>query len=156
MESPHYESKFIYNKPRIPKKERCSPPWKPIEQVDLDLYYRSIEREQSDMDTSDYYFGTPPEKKDSFDMFFYAISSSVKSLPPKLAAEVKSRISQVIAEFELRSICEQEAQEKVDQSIISNQETSVIDTGLNVESNQKSTDDGTLVTQYVYSYQPKP
>lgn len=47
-------------------------------------------------------------KKDNFDLFFEYISMSVKSLPPKLATELKGQISQLIAEFELRAIREKE------------------------------------------------
>lgn len=110
-------------------------------------------------------------KKDHFDLFFEAISASVKNLPPKLAAEVKSRVSQVIAEFELRAICEREAQQKVQQQqsvvTIPTQVTSVvtIDPVITTETNnventtssqnQQSTDCSSTVTQYVYAYQQK-
>ncbi|XP_054726490.1 protein suppressor of variegation 3-7-like [Anastrepha obliqua] len=49
--------------------------------------------------------------KDTFDLFFDSVCATVKALPPKLGAEVKGRISQLIAEFELRAICEREAQQ---------------------------------------------
>uniref|UniRef100_A0A1B0AGQ4 BESS domain-containing protein n=1 Tax=Glossina pallidipes TaxID=7398 RepID=A0A1B0AGQ4_GLOPL len=51
-------------------------------------------------------------QKDSFDLFFESMSCTVKALPPKLAAEVKSRVSQLVAEFELRAILERESCEK--------------------------------------------
>ncbi|XP_030370075.1 uncharacterized protein LOC115620795 [Scaptodrosophila lebanonensis] len=47
--------------------------------------------------------------RDSYDLFFESACASIKSLPPKLAAEAKSRISQIITEFELRAINEEEA-----------------------------------------------
>lgn len=111
----------------------------------------------------------PLQPKDSFDMFFEAISATVKSLPPKLAAEVKSRVSQVIAEFELRAICEKEAQEKAQQQSVIAIPTQVanvvtidpvITTGssivdANVGSQQTITPAPSTVTQYVYSYQQK-
>lgn len=53
----------------------------------------------------------PNCRKDSFDLFFEYISMSVKSLPPKLATELKNQISQLIAEFELRAIREAELNE---------------------------------------------
>lgn len=49
---------------------------------------------------------TPP--RNSYDLFFESACISVKSLPPKLAAEAKSRISQIITEFEIRAISQQE------------------------------------------------
>ncbi|XP_067617436.1 protein suppressor of variegation 3-7-like [Eurosta solidaginis] len=51
------------------------------------------------------------QNKDTFDLFFDSVCASVKELPPKLGAELKGRISQLVAEFELRAICEREAQE---------------------------------------------
>lgn len=115
---------------------------------------------------------TPPQpKKDHFDLFFEAISASVKNLPPKLAAEVKSRVSQVIAEFELRAICEREAQQKAQQQqsvvTIPTQVTSVvtIDPVISTETNnvvnttssqnQQNAECNSTVTQYVYAYQQK-
>lgn len=52
-----------------------------------------------------------PMQRDSYDLFFESACISIKSLPPKLAAEAKSRISQIITEFELRAISEEEAQQ---------------------------------------------
>ncbi|XP_017088724.2 protein suppressor of variegation 3-7 [Drosophila bipectinata] len=46
--------------------------------------------------------------RNSYDLFFESACISVKSLPPKLAAEAKSRISQIITEFEIRAISQQE------------------------------------------------
>lgn len=54
----------------------------------------------------------PMQQRDSYDLFFESACISIKSLPPKLAAEAKSRISQIITEFELRAISEQEAQQE--------------------------------------------
>ncbi|XP_034486376.1 protein suppressor of variegation 3-7 [Drosophila innubila] len=48
------------------------------------------------------------QQRDSYDLFFESACISIKSLPPKLAAEAKSRISQIITEFELRAISEEE------------------------------------------------
>lgn len=53
----------------------------------------------------------PIMQRDSYDLFFESACISIKSLPPKLAAEAKSRISQIITEFELRAISEEEAQQ---------------------------------------------
>ncbi|KAM7360276.1 uncharacterized protein ACRADG_004515 [Cochliomyia hominivorax] len=124
-------------------------------------------------DINDYFYSHPPPphqtKKDHFDLFFEAISASVKNLPPKLAAEVKSRVSQVIAEFELRAICEKEAQEKAQQQsvvTIPTQVTSVvtIDPVITTENNavnssssanQQNSECTPTVTQYVYAYQQK-
>lgn len=53
----------------------------------------------------------PVIQRDSYDLFFESACISIKSLPPKLAAEAKSRISQIITEFELRAISEEEAQQ---------------------------------------------
>ncbi|XP_060646752.1 protein suppressor of variegation 3-7 [Drosophila nasuta] len=50
--------------------------------------------------------------RDSYDLFFESACISIKSLPPKLGAEAKSRISQIITEFEIRAISEQEAQQE--------------------------------------------
>lgn len=62
---------------------------------------------------------TSIQKRDSYDLFFESACISIKSLPPKLAAEAKSRISQIITEFELRAISEEEAQqEKEKQQIV--------------------------------------
>ncbi|XP_065354232.1 protein suppressor of variegation 3-7 [Calliphora vicina] len=117
-------------------------------------HFKSMEYDRR----GDYYYSTPsPPKKDSFDLFFDSISATVKNLPPKLAAEVKSKVSQVIAEFELRAICEQEAQDKAQQSIVTipTQVASVItvDPSINTNHSEQQTVDG--VTHYVYAYQPK-
>ncbi|KAH8417575.1 hypothetical protein KR222_002031, partial [Zaprionus bogoriensis] len=48
--------------------------------------------------------------RDSLDLFFDSICSTVKSLPPKLATEGKIRVMQLIGELELRAINEREAQ----------------------------------------------
>lgn len=51
-----------------------------------------------------------PPARDSLDLFFDSICSTVKSLPPKLATEGKVRVMQLIGELELRAISEREAQ----------------------------------------------
>ncbi|XP_017141372.1 protein suppressor of variegation 3-7 [Drosophila miranda] len=51
----------------------------------------------------------PVQQRNSYDLFFESACISVKGLPPKLAAEAKSRISQIITEFEIRAISEEEA-----------------------------------------------
>ncbi|EDV54161.1 protein suppressor of variegation 3-7 isoform X2 [Drosophila erecta] len=53
----------------------------------------------------------PVPQRNSYDLFFESACISVKGLPPKLAAEAKSRISQIITEFEIRAISEMEEQE---------------------------------------------
>ena len=121
--------------------------------------YKNVEQENG---LPEFYYGTPsyisPIKKDSFDLFFESISASVKNLPPKLAAEVKSKVSQVIAEFELRAICEKEAEEKAQQSVGGNGSSQVanllaIDSTINSNSQHQNVDGE--VTHYVYTYQPK-
>uniref|UniRef100_A0A6P4FEQ0 Uncharacterized protein LOC108048057 n=1 Tax=Drosophila rhopaloa TaxID=1041015 RepID=A0A6P4FEQ0_DRORH len=54
----------------------------------------------------------PIPQRNSYDLFFESACVSVKGLPPKLAAEAKSRISQIITEFEIRAISEIEAQQE--------------------------------------------
>ncbi|KAH8310355.1 hypothetical protein KR044_000887, partial [Drosophila immigrans] len=46
----------------------------------------------------------PPREKNHVDLFFESVSSSVKALSPKLAAEAKMRVSQLICELELRAL----------------------------------------------------
>lgn len=107
--------------------------------------------------SGDYYYSlSSTPKKDSFDLFFDSISATVKNLPPKLAAEVKSKVSQVIAEFELRAICEKEAQEKAKQSATSvpAQLTSVV----NVDISDRTANEQHVVDEvshYVYTYPQK-
>ncbi|KAH8288731.1 hypothetical protein KR054_008824, partial [Drosophila jambulina] len=49
----------------------------------------------------------PPQKeKNHVDLFFESVSSSVKALSPKLIAEAKMRVSQLICELELRGLKE--------------------------------------------------
>ncbi|KAH8346655.1 hypothetical protein KR084_007595 [Drosophila pseudotakahashii] len=55
---------------------------------------------------------SPAPHRNSYDLFFESACISVKGLPPKLAAEAKSRISQIITEFEIRAISELEAQQE--------------------------------------------
>ncbi|KAH8278589.1 hypothetical protein KR018_005709 [Drosophila ironensis] len=54
---------------------------------------------------------TPSPQRNSYDLFFESACITVKSLPAKLAAEAKSRISQIITEFEIRAISQQEEQQ---------------------------------------------
>lgn len=46
----------------------------------------------------------PPKEKNHVDLFFESVSSSVKALSPKLVAEAKMRVSQLICELELRAL----------------------------------------------------
>ncbi|XP_037729464.1 protein suppressor of variegation 3-7 [Drosophila subpulchrella] len=48
----------------------------------------------------------PPKEKNHVDLFFESVSSSVKALSPKLVAEAKMRVSQLICELELRGLRE--------------------------------------------------
>ncbi|XP_039948237.1 protein suppressor of variegation 3-7-like [Bactrocera neohumeralis] len=81
--------------------------------------FKLLKRVDRDRNTLNEYYlirrkqHSPPiqQAKDTFDLFFDSVCATVKTLPPKLGAEVKGRISQLIAEFELRAICEREAQE---------------------------------------------
>ncbi|XP_054746617.1 protein suppressor of variegation 3-7-like isoform X1 [Anastrepha obliqua] len=50
-----------------------------------------------------------PKEKNHVDLFFESVSSSVKALSPKLIAETKMRVSQLICELELRALTENEA-----------------------------------------------
>ncbi|EDV91567.1 GH20362 [Drosophila grimshawi] len=51
----------------------------------------------------------PPREKNHVDLFFDSVSSSVKALSPKLVAEAKMRVSQLICELELRALKENSA-----------------------------------------------
>ncbi|XP_017058605.1 uncharacterized protein LOC108099541 [Drosophila ficusphila] len=51
-------------------------------------------------------------QSNSYDLFFESACITVKGLPPKLAAEAKSRISQIITEFEIRAISDMEAKKE--------------------------------------------
>lgn len=46
----------------------------------------------------------PQREKNHVDLFFESVSSSVKALSPKLVAEAKMRVSQLICELELRAL----------------------------------------------------
>lgn len=46
----------------------------------------------------------PHREKNHVDLFFESVSSSVKALSPKLVAEAKMRVSQLICELELRAL----------------------------------------------------
>lgn len=52
---------------------------------------------------------SPKKEKNHVDLFFESVSSSVKALSPKLIAETKMRVSQLICELELRALTENEA-----------------------------------------------
>ncbi|XP_067628059.1 protein suppressor of variegation 3-7-like [Eurosta solidaginis] len=52
---------------------------------------------------------SPPKEKNHVDLFFESVSSSVKALSPKLIAETKMRVSQLICELELRALTENES-----------------------------------------------
>ncbi|ALC47583.1 CG34149 [Drosophila busckii] len=51
----------------------------------------------------------PTREKNHVDLFFDSVSSSVKALSPKLIAEAKMRVSQLICELELRGLTEDSA-----------------------------------------------
>ncbi|XP_018799131.1 PREDICTED: protein suppressor of variegation 3-7-like [Bactrocera latifrons] len=74
-----------------------------------------IQKDKNDlMDSFRELMGTPgqqsPKKeKNHVDLFFESVSSSVKALSPKLIAETKMRVSQLICELELRALTENEA-----------------------------------------------
>lgn len=51
---------------------------------------------------------SPKIEKNHVDLFFESVSSSVKALSPKLIAETKMRVSQLICELELRALTENE------------------------------------------------
>ncbi|XP_017478419.1 PREDICTED: protein suppressor of variegation 3-7-like [Rhagoletis zephyria] len=102
--------------------------------------------------------------RDTFDLFFDSVCATVKSLPPKLGAEVKGRISQLIAEFELRAICEREAQEATSlPSTTSENSTMVVgatttlqqETTPSVTQESAVIDPTTGVPHIVYTFQPK-
>ncbi|XP_037885345.1 protein suppressor of variegation 3-7-like isoform X1 [Glossina fuscipes] len=50
-----------------------------------------------------------PKEKNHVDLFFESVSSSVKALSPKLIAETKMRVSQLICEMEIRALNERDA-----------------------------------------------
>lgn len=54
----------------------------------------------------------PPKEKNHVDLFFESVSSSVKALSPKLIAEAKMRVSQLICELELRGLKENSPSEE--------------------------------------------
>uniref|UniRef100_A0A1A9VKN2 BESS domain-containing protein n=1 Tax=Glossina austeni TaxID=7395 RepID=A0A1A9VKN2_GLOAU len=49
------------------------------------------------------------KEKNHVDLFFESVSSSVKALSPKLIAETKMRVSQLICEMEIRALNERDA-----------------------------------------------
>lgn len=52
----------------------------------------------------------PLKEKNHVDLFFESVSSSVKALSPKLIAEAKMRVSQLICELELRGLRDNDEQ----------------------------------------------
>ncbi|XP_075168238.1 uncharacterized protein LOC142240412 [Haematobia irritans] len=125
-------------------------------------YTTSITPRSGDRSMNDYYYSPRQPLKDSFDLFFESAAASVKSLPPKLAAELKSRVSQLLSEFELRAICEKEAQEKAAAStahVTTITPTVAVDQALcpttSSTDSTNATTEGQAIAHYVYSYQPK-
>ncbi|XP_073818129.1 uncharacterized protein [Musca autumnalis] len=57
----------------------------------------------------------PPKEKNHVDLFFESVSSSVKALSPKMIAEAKMRVSQLICELELRALTENDQQQQQQQ-----------------------------------------
>ncbi|XP_075149080.1 uncharacterized protein LOC142223125 [Haematobia irritans] len=55
---------------------------------------------------------SPPREKNHVDLFFESVSSSVKALSPKLIAEAKMRVSQLICELELRALTENDVHQQ--------------------------------------------
>lgn len=110
---------------------------------------------------------SPPiqQSKDTFDLFFDSVCATVKTLPPKLGAEVKGRISQLIAEFELRAICEREAQEcSITMPSTTTEDTAMVvaattthpqEVTASVTQESAVIDPNTGVPHIVYSFQPK-
>ncbi|KAH8346656.1 hypothetical protein KR084_007594, partial [Drosophila pseudotakahashii] len=62
----------------------------------------------------------PPKEKNHVDLFFESVSSSVKALSPKLVAEAKMRVSQLICELELRGLKENSPQEAMNPHPLAN------------------------------------
>lgn len=62
----------------------------------------------------------PPKEKNHVDLFFESVSSSVKALSPKLVAEAKMRVSQLICELELRALKDNSPNGNVDIGMPSN------------------------------------
>ncbi|XP_037730158.1 protein suppressor of variegation 3-7 [Drosophila subpulchrella] len=79
----------------------------------LGAYFQRLTSQRGEVTSSDLASPNPPAlQRNSYDLFFESACISVKGLPPKLAAEAKSRISQIITEFEIRAISEMEAQQE--------------------------------------------
>ncbi|XP_017023542.1 uncharacterized protein [Drosophila kikkawai] len=77
----------------------------------LGAYLQKLNSQQEDITTSPASAplapstpSAPVQQRCSYDLFFESACITVKNLPPKLAAEAKSRISQIISEFEIRAI----------------------------------------------------
>ncbi|XP_013098060.1 protein suppressor of variegation 3-7 [Stomoxys calcitrans] len=136
------------------------------QKVERDSSFTSTPR-SADRSMNDFYYMPRQPPKDSFDLFFESAAASVKSLPPKLAAELKSRVSQLLSEFELRAICEKEAQEKAAAAgpqqhvtTISTPVAVTVDPSLCTSSSTEPTrvtqvDGQQPIAHYVYSYQAK-
>ena len=54
------------------------------------------------------FVSTTAKDRNHVDLFFESVSSSVKALTPKLVAEAKMRVSQLICELELRALTDTE------------------------------------------------
>ncbi|XP_016960965.1 uncharacterized protein LOC108031769 [Drosophila biarmipes] len=79
----------------------------------LGAYFQKLSSQRETSTSPDAAPPNPPApQRNSYDLFFESACISVKGLPPKLAAEAKSRISQIITEFEIRAISEMEAQQE--------------------------------------------
>ncbi|XP_073819125.1 ravus isoform X2 [Musca autumnalis] len=156
---------------KLPKSEKSTFQFSTPDRIEQNISTKthSIKKEQERLrEMSDFFYMPRQQPKDSFDLFFESAAASVKSLPPKLAAELKSRVSQLLSEFELRAICEKEAQEKAaasagTQSItaITSPMTVAVDRTICSSTEQTSVaanqqlQDQQPIAHYVYSYQPK-
>ncbi|XP_013097461.1 protein suppressor of variegation 3-7 [Stomoxys calcitrans] len=69
---------------------------------------------------------SPPREKNHVDLFFESVSSSVKALSPKLIAEAKMRVSQLICELELRALTENDVHQQSTVVLANEEETFVI------------------------------
>ncbi|ALC47582.1 CG43342 [Drosophila busckii] len=88
------------------------------DRTSLRNYFDKLERTKSQQQVSQKTNSAVMQvQRDSYDLFFESACISIKGLPPKLAAEAKSRISQIITEFELRAISEQEEQSEKLQAV---------------------------------------
>ncbi|KAL7730516.1 hypothetical protein ACLKA6_000518 [Drosophila palustris] len=116
----------------------------------LHAYFQELSAREESHPTTQKDTSTPKvqqiQQRDSYDLFFESACISIKSLPPKLAAEAKSRISQIITEFELRAISEEEAQRERDKQ--QQQKQQIVKT-VRVSENEDTSSSG-----IVYEFQP--